>query len=89
MDYEVLNVGRTTVSPYVANPVCPSVNGICPGVNGYCPGGKKVYVREERDVPPFEFQTRTYFICSSCFMIIFLTISPPIEPACLEVKSPL
>lgn len=42
MDYEVLNVGRTTVSPYVANPVCPSVNGICPGVNGYCPGGNKV-----------------------------------------------
>ena len=28
-------------------------------------------------------------ICSSCFMIIFLTISPPMLPACAEVKSPL
>ena len=28
-------------------------------------------------------------ICSSCFMIIFLTISPPIEPACFDVNSPL
>ena len=28
-------------------------------------------------------------ICSSCLMIIFLTISPPIEPACLDVRSPL
>lgn len=32
---------------------------------------------------------RAYFICCSCFMIICLTISPPIEPACLEVRSPL
>ena len=28
-------------------------------------------------------------ICSSCFIIIFLTISPPMLPACAEVKSPL
>lgn len=30
-----------------------------------------------------------YFICSSCFLIILRTISPPIEPASLDVKSPL
>lgn len=30
-----------------------------------------------------------YCICSSCLAIICFTISPPIEPACLEVKSPL
>ena len=28
-------------------------------------------------------------ICSSCFMIIFFTISPPMDPAWREVRSPL
>lgn len=32
---------------------------------------------------------KSYFICSSCFLIILRTISPPIEPASLEVRSPL
>lgn len=30
-----------------------------------------------------------YFICSSCLRIIRRTISPPIEPASREVRSPL
>ena len=29
------------------------------------------------------------FICSSCLIIIFFTISPPIEPASRDVRSPL
>ena len=35
------------------------------------------------------FTQNFYFICSSCFLIIRRTISPPIEPASREVKSPL
>ena len=38
MDYEVLNVGSSTVMPNWVNPLCPSSNGICPGANLFCPG---------------------------------------------------
>ena len=39
---------------------------------------------------PFLFQLgEPYFICSSCFLIIRRTISPPMEPASREVRSPL
>ncbi len=48
--------------------------------------GKVFYLRQS-----FLFAANFYLpdICSSCFMIIFLTISPPMLPACAEVKSPL
>ena len=35
------------------------------------------------------FRRKGYFISSSCFLIILRTISPPMEPASREVRSPL
>ena len=60
-------------------------------------GGEMVrrMIKKQEEQKNCCFQIRTlnkasaYFICSSCFLIILRTISPPMEPASLEVKSPL